>query len=65
MNDKIIRFSEGDILELKKEHPCGCRQFRVIRTGSDVRIVCVNCKRDMTLERIKLEKSIKKVILKE
>lgn len=59
---QIIRISVGDVLELKKPHPCGCKQFEVLRTGSDVRIVCLGCKRDMTLDRIKLEKSIKKII---
>lgn len=58
----IIRIAVGDILELKKPHPCGGRLFDVLRTGSDVRIVCKSCGRDMTVGRIKLERSIKKVI---
>lgn len=59
---EIVRFSENDILELKKPHPCGSKLFRVTRSGSDVRIVCTRCGRDLTVERIKLEKAIKKVI---
>ena len=59
---QIIKIFTGDILELKKPHPCGSKQFKVARTGSDVRIICLGCGRDMTLDRIKLEKSIKKVI---
>ena len=59
---QIIRFNVGDLLELKKTHPCGAKLFKVLRTGSDVRILCMGCGRDMTLERVKLEKSIKKVI---
>lgn len=62
---EIIRFSTGDILEMKKPHPCGSKQFRCERGGSDIRIVCVSCGRDMTIPRIKLEKSIKKVIKEE
>lgn len=62
---EIIRFSTGDILEMKKPHPCGSKQFRCERGGSDIRIVCVGCGRDMTIPRIKLEKSIKKVIKEE
>ncbi len=57
----IPQFSPGDTLELKKNHPCGCKLFEVIRVGSDVRIVCKNCGRDMTLPREKLEKAIKKI----
>jgi len=58
---QIIKIAVGDILELKKPHPCGSKQFKVVRIGSDVRIICVGCGRDMTVDRIKLEKSIKKI----
>jgi hypothetical protein len=58
---QIIRFEIGDTLTLKKKHPCGSDTFTVLRTGSDVKIVCGGCGRDMTFERIKLEKMIKKV----
>ena len=58
---QILKISVGDILELKKPHPCGNSLFKVLRAGSDVRIECVNCKRDMTLDRIKLEKAIKAI----
>ena len=58
----IIKFNVGDTLELKKPHPCGGKLFEVMRTGSDVRIVCRTCGRDMTHPRDKLEKAIKKVI---
>ncbi len=57
----IIRFEQNDILELKKQHPCGEKRFRVLRTGSDIKIECLGCGRDMTLPREKLERSIKKV----
>lgn len=59
---QIIKFNVGNLLELKKPHPCGEKTFKVLRVGSDVRIVCTGCGRDMTVDRIKLEKSIKKVI---
>lgn len=62
---QIIKIEVGDMLELKKPHPCGERIFKVLRVGSDVRIVCQNCGRDLTLDRIKLEKSIKKFINKD
>ncbi len=59
---EIIKINVGDTVELKKPHPCGEKRFKVLRVGSDVRIVCLGCGRDMTLERIKLEKSIKRLI---
>ena len=58
----ILRFSAGDRLEMKKKHPCGGSVFRVLRVGSDVRIVCETCQRDVTVPREKLEKNIKKVL---
>ena len=59
---QIIKIEVGDLLELKKPHPCGEKIFKVLRVGSDVRIICKSCGRDLTLDRIKLEKAIKKVI---
>ena len=58
----IIHFSVGDKLVLKKKHPCSSDVFKVMRGGSDVRIICELCGRDLTLPREKLEKMIKKVI---
>ena len=56
-----MKIAVGDVLELKKPHPCGNKLFKVMRVGSDVRIVCLECSRDMTLDRIKLEKAVKKI----
>ena len=60
-----IKLKENDTLELKKKHPCGSSLFRVVRVGSDVRIICQGCGRDLTLPREKLEKSIKRTVGKE
>jgi hypothetical protein len=57
----IIKFETGNILEMKKPHPCGEHKFLVLRTGSDIRVKCLGCERDMTLPRVKLEKNIKRV----
>ena len=58
---QIIKLSVGDVLELKKPHPCGGKNFKVLRVGSLVRVVCETCGRDMAIERPKLEKAIKKI----
>ena len=58
----IIRFAVDDLLELKKPHPCGTNKMRVARVGSDIRILCVGCGRDMTLPREKLEKIVRRVL---
>ena len=59
---EIIKYKVDDVIELKKPHPCGSKQFKVARVGSQIRIICLGCSRDMTVDRIKLEKSTKKII---
>ncbi len=57
----IPKINVGDVLELKKKHPCGSVKFRVLRVGSDIRIVCETCGRDMVFPREKLEHAIRKI----
>ena len=58
----IIKFIVGDVIELKKPHPCGTKTFRVMRVGRVMRIICTGCGRDMNIDRLKLEKATKKVL---
>jgi len=52
----------GDILLLKKEHPCGGAEWEVLRTGMDFRIKCRKCGHSVMIARVKLEKDIKRVV---
>lgn len=52
----------GDILKMKKPHPCGGTEFDVLRSGMDFRIKCRKCGREVLLPRLKCEKNIKKII---
>lgn len=52
----------GDILEMKKQHPCGSKKFEVLRIGMDFKIKCVGCGHEVMLPRVKAEKNIKNVI---
>ena len=52
----------NDIIEMKKEHPCGNKQFLVLRVGIDFRIRCTKCEREVMVPRVKIEKNIKKVM---
>lgn len=54
----------GDIVTLKKEHPCGSKEWEVLRVGMDFRIKCVGCAHQVMLPRKQLEKSIKKIVSK-
>ena len=60
MNKPILELAPGDLLELKKKHPCGGAVFLVMRAASDVRIVCQTCGRDRMIDRLKLEKAVKR-----
>lgn len=51
----------GDILELKKQHPCGSKQMEVLRIGMDFRLRCLGCGHEMLVPRVKIEKNIKHI----
>lgn len=51
----------GDVLELKKEHPCGSKSWLVLRVGMDFRMKCQGCGHELMLPRSKAEKAIKKI----
>ena len=52
----------GQVLELKKAHPCGSKQWTVLRVGMDFRLRCTGCGHELMLPRSKVEKSVKKII---
>lgn len=58
----IKAFAIGDIVELKKEHPCGSKLWKILRIGADFRIECLGCKHSLMISRVKFEKSVKKII---
>ena len=51
----------GDVIIMKKPHPCSCREFEVLRIGADFKIRCTNCSREVMLPRSKAEKNIKSI----
>ena len=51
----------GDIVVLKKQHPCGSKEWKVIRTGVDIKMKCLGCNHLVMLPRTKLEKRIKEI----
>ncbi len=51
-----------DILVMKKEHPCGSKQWLVLRTGMDFRLRCGGCGHEVLLPRSKAEKNIRQIL---
>ena len=54
-----------DMVELKKEHPCGSRRWEVMRVGMDIKLRCLGCGHEVTAPRRKVEKSIKRIVTEE
>ena len=52
---------EGDVLTMKKPHPCGGNRFRVLQTGVNLRLCCVTCGHEVFLRRDRAEKYVKAV----
>lgn len=52
----------GDILELKKAHPCGSKLWKVQRIGMDFRLTCQGCGHELMIPRGKIEKNIRKIV---
>ena len=51
----------GDILEMKKAHPCGEKKWLVLRIGADFRLKCTGCGHEVMTPRFKAEKNIRQV----
>ena len=52
----------GDILVMKKPHPCGASRWLVLRTGADLRLRCTGCGHEVMLPRAKAEKNIRQIV---
>ncbi len=52
----------GDVLQLKKKHPCGSNQWKVLRIGADFRLECMGCRHQIMISRPQVEKNVKKVL---
>lgn len=63
MND--LNYDLGDIVEMKKEHPCHkSKEWKIIRMGADIRIKCQGCQTSVMLPRSKFEKKLKRIVRK-
>jgi hypothetical protein len=59
---RVKVFNLGDIVEMKKTHPCGSKNWEIVRLGADIKIKCLGCGRIVMLPRIKFDSGVKKVI---
>lgn len=54
----------GDVLKLKKPHPCGSSEWEVLRIGADFRLKCKGCEHQIMIARRLVEKNIKQILKK-
>lgn len=55
-------YEVGDILEFKKNHPCGSKTWKVIKIGVTYKLECTGCQRIILIDRVDLPKKVKKLI---
>jgi len=58
----MLELHLNDILRLRKPHPCGGYEWRVVRLGADIGLECLTCKRRVLLTRREVEKRTKVII---
>ena len=58
-------FKLGDIVQMKKKHPCGTNEFEITRVGADIKIKCTGCGRVIMIPRSKFVKDAKKIVVNE
>jgi hypothetical protein len=54
----------GDVIRMRKPHPCGGYEWRVVRLGADIGLECLTCNRRILLDRRSLKNRIKKIVQK-
>ena len=59
-----VKYEIGDIVKMKKTHPCGSDLWEITRTGMDFGIKCQGCGRWVMIPRIKFEKAVKNIVSK-
>ena len=52
-------YEVGDIVKLKKQHPCGANEWEILRVGADFRLKCIGCGHQVMIARKLVEKNTK------
>jgi len=59
-----VEIKVGDIVRLRKAHPCGSYEWEVVRVGADIGLKCLKCQRRVLLERGVFERRVKEFVSK-
>jgi len=55
----VMEIKLGDVVRLKKKHPCGSDEWQVVRLGADIGIKCLKCQRRVLIARSVFERRVK------
>ena len=58
----VMEIRLGDVVRLKKKHPCGSYEWQVVRLGADIGIRCMQCHHRVLLERSTFERRVKSFV---
>ena len=57
----IISYETGDIVEMKKKHPCGSNEWEILKAGADIKMKCMGCGHEVIIKRSLVQKNTKKL----
>jgi hypothetical protein len=57
----MLVYEVGDIVQLKKSHPCGSREWKILRVGADFKLKCLGCGHEIMVKRPLVEKNTKNI----
>lgn len=57
----IIPYETGDIVEMKKKHPCGSSEWEILKAGADIKMKCLGCGHEIIIKRSLAQKNTKKI----
>lgn len=56
-----LEYQTGDVVRLKKQHPCGTSEWEILRVGMDIKLRCTGCGHQIMLPRRQVEKNTKEI----
>ena len=62
MDGKYMEINVGDVVKMKKAHPCGSYEWEVLRIGADFRLRCLGCDHQIMIARRMMEKNIREIV---
>jgi len=57
-----MEINVGDVVKMKKAHPCGSYEWEVLRIGADFRLRCLGCDHQIMIARRMMEKNIREIV---